>query len=193
MIQYNILKQTIKKNYKYVLIFILYLLLSILILKLQSSKVFYDDILMLIDSKNSLLINYKTFLIIFLTYYFYTYEITYIYDSILLRINKRKFYISKIIFILLFIVLFNIVHYGILRIFFKIDINILLNISLFYILLSLIEVIFVNLINNKLLVFILTYILSFMIYNIKYRLLFIVFLMVINYILLIKKRYIIME
>lgn len=188
MIQYNVLKQSLRKNYKYILLFMMFLLLSILLLELKNSEVFYDDILGLIDSRGSLLIVYKTFLIIFLIYYFYTYEMTYVYDLILLRINKGKFYISKLVFMFLFIVIFNIFHYGIVGIFFKLDISILFNISLFYILLSLIEVFVINLINNKLLVFILTYILSFMIYNINCSLLVILFLIVINYILLVKKR-----
>lgn len=193
MIQYNILKQTIKKNYKYILIFITYLLLSILLLKLQSSELYYSDILRLIESKDNLLIIYKTFLIIYLTYYFYTYEMTNIYDLILLRIRKNKFYISKILFIILFIILFNIAHYIIINLFFKIDIKILLDTIIFYILITTIELLLINILNNKTEVFILTYIFSFIVYSIEYKLLIILILIIINYIIFKNKHHIIIE
>ena len=190
MIQFNVLKENLKKNYIYILIFFLYLMVKIILLKLDYNSNSYEVIYPIfgVMHKNiDLLILYKIILVLFLIYSFYTYEFNNIYDFILPRINLNKFYLSKILFIGIIIFVINLIHVIVCFLCFKnivtLDIDIILSTSMYFIIISFIEVLFINLFNNKFIIFILSFICSYLYFiNFKYCYLLCFVLIVMGYI-----------
>lgn len=189
MIQLNVLKENLKKNYIYILIFFLYLMVKIILFKIDYNNS-YDVIIPIfgvLGKQIDLLILYKIILVLFLVYSFYTYEFNNIYDFILPRINLSKFYLSKILFMLVIIFIINLIHLVICFLCFNnivtFDMSIIIDSTMYFIIIGLIEVLFINLFKSKFLIFILSFICSFLYFiNFKYCYLLCFVLMVIGYV-----------
>lgn len=189
MIQFNVLKENLKKNYIYILIFFLYLMVKIILFKIDYNNS-YDVIIPIfgvLGKQIDLLILYKIILVLFLVYSFYTYEFNSIYDFILPRINLSKFYLSKILFMLVIIFVINIIHLVICFLCFSnivaFDMSIIMDSTMYFIIIGLIEVLFINLFKSKFLIFILSFICSYLYFiNFKYCYLLCFVLMIIGYV-----------
>ena len=122
MMELSVIKETFKKNYIYILVFFLFLILNIILLELSPTGYSYDEVIKLIGIPNKvgkILIIYKIILFLFLIYDFYSYELRNIYDFILPRINLSKFYITKLFFLLIMVIVINLIHFLIIYLWFK--------------------------------------------------------------------------
>ena len=182
MMELSVLKETLNKNYIYIMVFFLFLILNIILLELSINGYEYGEVIKLIGIPNKnvgILITYKIILFIFLIYYFYTYELRNIYDFILSRINLTKFYIGKVLFLMLVVIVINLIHFLIIYLWFK-D-KFILNFELFlpcieyFILLMFLELIFIDMFNSKFVILTLTCISSYFIYtNFQFKVWFII-------------------
>lgn len=182
MMELSVLKETLNKNYIYIIVFFLFLILNIILLELSINGYEYGEVIKLIGIPNKnvgILITYKIILFIFLIYYFYTYELRNIYDFILSRINLTKFYIGKVLFLMLVVIVINLIHFLIIYLWFK-D-KFILNFELFlpcieyFILLMFLELIFIDMFNSKFVILTLTCISSYFIYtNFQFKVWFII-------------------
>ena len=182
MMELSVLKETLNKNYIYIIVFFLFLILNIILLELCINGYEYGEVIKLIGIPNKnvgILITYKIILFIFLIYYFYTYELRNIYDFILSRINLTKFYIGKVLFLMLVVIVINLIHFLIIYLWFK-D-KFILNFELFlpcieyFILLMFLELIFIDMFNSKFVILTLTCISSYFIYtNFQFKVWFII-------------------
>ena len=74
MMELSVIKETFKKNYIYILVFFLFLILNIILLELSPTGYTYDEVIKLIGIPNKvgkILIIYKIILFLFLIYDFY--------------------------------------------------------------------------------------------------------------------------
>ena len=182
MMELSVLRETLNKNYIYIIVFFLFLILNIILLELSINGYEYGEVIKLIGIPNKnvgILITYKIILFIFLIYYFYTYELRNIYDFILSRINLTKFYIGKVLFLMLVVIVINLIHFLIIYLWFK-D-KFILNFELFlpcieyFILLMFLELIFIDMFNSKFVILTLTCISSYFIYtNFQFKVWFII-------------------
>ncbi len=182
MMELSVLRETLNKNYIYIMVFFLFLILNIILLELSINGYEYGEVIKLIGIPNKnvgILITYKIILFIFLIYYFYTYELRNIYDFILSRINLTKFYIGKVLFLMLVVIVINLIHFLIIYLWFK-D-KFILNFELFlpcieyFILLMFLELIFIDMFNSKFVILTLTCISSYFIYtNFQFKVWFII-------------------
>lgn len=200
MLELSVLKETFKKNYIYIIVFFLFLILDIILLELSINGYEYGEVIKLIGIPNKnvdILITYKIILFIFLIYYFYTYELRNIYDFILPRINLTKFYIGKVLFLMLVVIVINLIHFLIIYLWFKdkfmISFELFLPCIEYFILLMFLELIFIDMFNSKFVILTLTCISSYFIYfNFQFKIWFIIIGVIFSYILFrlnIKRKY----
>ncbi len=200
MIELSVIKETFKKNYIYILVFFLFLILNIILLELSPTRYSYDEVIKLIGIPNKvveILIIYKIILILFLIYYFYTYELRNIYDFILPRISLTKFYISKLFFLLIIVITINLIHFLIIYIWFKgkfmISFELFLPCVEYFVLLMFLELIFIDMFNSKFVTITLSCISSYLFYiNFQFKIWFIIIGVILSYSLFrfnIKRKY----
>ena len=182
MMELSVLRETLNKNYIYIMVFFLFLILNIILLELSINGYEYGEVIKLIGIPNKnvgILITYKIILFIFLIYYFYTYELRNIYDFILPRISLTKFYISKLFFLLIIVITINLIHFLIIYIWFKgkfmISFELFLPCVEYFVLLMFLELIFIDMFNSKFVILTLTCISSYFIYtNFQFKVWFII-------------------
>lgn len=200
MIELSVIKETFKKNYIYILVFFLFLILNIILLELSPTGYSYDEVIKLIGIPNKIveiLIIYKIILILFLIYDFYTYELRNIYDFILPRISLTKFYIAKILFLMLVVITINLIHFLIIYIWFKgkfmISFELFLPCVEYFVLLMFLELIFIDMLNSKFITLALSCISGYFVYtNFQFKIWFIIIGVILSYILFrlnIKRKY----
>ena len=200
MLELSVLKETLKKNYIYIIVFFLFLILNIILLELSINGYEYGEVIKLIGIPNKnvgILITYKIILFIFLIYYFYTYELRNIYDFILSRINLTKFYIGKVLFLMLVVIVINLIHFLIIYLWFKdkfmINFELFLPCIEYFILLMFLELIFIDMFNSKFVILTLSCISSYFIYtNFQFKIWFIIIGVILSYSLFrinIKRKY----
>lgn len=191
MMELSVIKETFKKNYIYILVFFLFLILNIILLELSPTGYSYDEVIKLIGIPNKvweILIIYKIILFLFLIYDFYSYELRNIYDFILPRINLAKFYITKLFFLLIMVIVINLIHFLIIYLWFK-D-KYMINYELFFpcveyfFLLMFLELIFIDMFNSKFITLALSCLSGYLVYtNFQFKVWFIIICVIISYIL----------
>lgn len=170
MIQFNIAQYQCKKNLIWIIIFLLFLILKIIILK-NSVNVEQNDILSLIGytDRIELLLVYKIAFIIFFTYSFYTFELNYIFEFIFLRLKQSQWIMSKLLAVVLCFSIFNLLHTGLVLFAFSNQIDFSLNFILTYFLfdvfLCILEITFINLFKSKNFILIISIILGLILFE----------------------------
>ncbi len=150
--QIIIFKNNLKKNYKWFIILILLITLTIILLKIkpQTTEINDKDFLSLltfpglgfkIDFFSFLLTLYQIGLTIYITYYFYTYELNNSLEYFTLRINEKKWFIQKSTILIIFLTLYKLISILIIYLFFKDLFNLQLNYILFPIIYQLLIII----------------------------------------------------
>ena len=106
-LQYLIMKDIFKKNYIWVVLFLLLITLSI-VLHIVNPSPFglkIEDYYILIghptsekiSSIQSLMLLYNVGLLIYISYIFYTYELSHSFENIIIRISSKKWILNKMI------------------------------------------------------------------------------------------------
>lgn len=191
MMELSVIKETFKKNYIYILVFFLFLILNIILLELSPTGYSYDEVIKLIGIPNKvwkILIIYKIILFLFLIYDFYSYELRNIYDFILPRINLAKFYITKLFFLLIMVIVINLIHFLIIYLWFKdkymINYELFLPCVEYFFLLMFLELIFIDMFNSKFITLALSCLSGYLVYtNFQFKVWFIIICVIISYIL----------
>lgn len=191
MMELSVIKETFKKNYIYILAFFLFLILNIILLELSPTGYSYDEVIKLIGIPNKvweILIIYKIILFLFLIYDFYSYELRNIYDFILSRINLAKFYITKLFFLLIMVIVINLIHFLIIYLWFKdkymINYELFLPCVEYFFLLMFLELIFIDMFNSKFITLALSCLSGYLVYtNFQFKVWFIIICVIISYIL----------
>lgn len=191
MMELSVIKETFKKNYIYILAFFLFLILNIILLELSPTGYSYDEVIKLIGIPNKvgeILIIYKIILFLFLIYDFYSYELRNIYDFILPRISLTKFYITKLFFLLIMVIVINLIHFLIIYLWFKdkymINYELFLPCVEYFILLMFLELIFIDMFNSKFIILALSCLSGYLVYtNFQFKVWFIIICVIISYIL----------
>lgn len=191
MMELSVIKETFKKNYIYILAFFLFLILNIILLELSPTGYSYDEVIKLIGIPNKvweILIIYKIILFLFLIYDFYSYELRNIYDFILPRINLAKFYITKLFFLLIMVIVINLIHFLIIYLWFKdkymINYELFLPCVEYFFLLMFLELIFIDMFNSKFITLALSCLSGYLVYtNFQFKVWFIIICVIISYIL----------
>ena len=191
MMELSVIKETFKKNYIYILAFFLFLILNIILLELSPTGYSYDEVIKLIGIPNKvgeILIIYKIILFLFLIYDFYSYELRNIYDFILSRISLTKFYITKLFFLLIMVIVINLIHFLIIYLWFKdkymINYELFLPCVEYFILLMFLELIFIDMFNSKFIILALSCLSGYLVYtNFQFKVWFIIICVIISYIL----------
>lgn len=191
MMELSVIKETFKKNYIYILAFFLFLILNIILLELSPTGYSYDEVIKLIGIPNKvgeILIIYKIILFLFLIYDFYSYELRNIYDFILPRISLTKFYITKLFFLLIMVIVINLIHFLIIYLWFKdkymINYELFLPCVEYFVLLMFLELIFIDMFNSKFITLALSCLSGYLVYtNFQFKVWFIIIGVIISYIL----------
>lgn len=191
MMELSVIKETFKKNYIYILAFFLFLILNIILLELSPTGYSYDEVIKLIGIPNKvgeILIIYKIILFLFLIYDFYSYELRNIYDFILPRISLTKFYITKLFFLLIMVIVINLIHFLIIYLWFKdkymIKYELFLPCVEYFILLMFLELIFIDMFYSKFIILTLSCLSGYLVYiNFHFKVWFIIICVIISYIL----------
>mgnify|MGYP004560867753 FL=1 len=191
MMELSVIKETFKKNYIYILAFFLFLILNIILLELSPTGYSYDEVIKLIGIPNKvgeILIIYKIILFLFLIYDFYSYELRNIYDFILPRISLTKFYITKLFFLLIMVIVINLIHFLIIYLWFSgkfiISFELFLPCVEYFILLMFLELIFIDMFNSKFIILALSCLSGYLVYtNFQFKVWFIIICVIISYIL----------
>lgn len=200
MMELSVIKETFKKNYIYILVFFLFLILNIILLELSPTGYSYDEVIKLIGIPNKvgkILIIYKIILFLFLIYDFYSYELRNIYDFILPRINLAKFYITKLFFLLIMVIVINLIHFLIIYLWFKdkymINYELFLPCVEYFVLLMFLELIFIDMFNSKFITLALSCLSGYLVYtNFQFKVWFIIIGVILSYSLFrfnIKRKY----
>lgn len=200
MMELSVIKETFKKNYIYILAFFLFLILNIILLELSPTGYSYDEVIKLIGIPNKvgeILIIYKIILFLFLIYDFYSYELRNIYDFILPRINLAKFYITKLFFLLIMVIVINLIHFLIIYLWFKdkymINYELFLPCVEYFVLLMFLELIFIDMFNSKFITLALSCLSGYFVYtNFQFKVWFIIIGVILSYSLFrfnIKRKY----
>lgn len=200
MMELSVIKETFKKNYIYILAFFLFLILNIILLELSPTGYSYDEVIKLIGIPNKvweILIIYKIILFLFLIYDFYSYELRNIYDFILPRINLAKFYITKLFFLLIMVIVINLIHFLIIYLWFKdkymINYELFLPCVEYFVLLMFLELIFIDMFNSKFITLALSCLSGYLVYtNFQFKVWFIIIGVILSYSLFrfnIKRKY----
>lgn len=123
-IQSRILLNRVKKNILYIIIYLISLMLGILLFYLRNKQLSFnvDEFLLLINFPKILNISYlyelikiyEIGLLVYLVYDYYTYDLNYSQDNIMIRESVNKWYLNKIITFSIFIIIFKIFEVSIL-------------------------------------------------------------------------------
>ncbi len=195
-IQLKILLKILKNNWKWIaiLLFIVILKLTMIMLQPTDAEITYYDFLNLIcypnlkDTVNILLSLYQIGLYLYLILVFYTYEIEYSFENIILRSNEKKWINFKIITSIVFVIITKTIYilliYLLFKIYFPLKIYYLIYPNVFHIISVLSLITFVNIFkNNNKFILILSLIISYLVYKYFYlniSLILIVFIIVMN-------------
>lgn len=117
-LQFNILIAQLKKNWLWILIFILLTILGIIFYYIRPTGIEFkeEDFLMFIAYPSNmnygtiplLLLIYQIGLTIYLIYTLYTFELYNSFENVMLRIKQKKWIVNKLITNFLFIIIFKV-------------------------------------------------------------------------------------
>ena len=153
-IQSKILLERFKKNILYIAIYLISLIFGVILFYLRNKQIEFniDEFLVLINFPKfsnlsylyELIKIYEIGLLVYLVYDYYTYDLNYSLDNIMIRESVNKWYLNKIIIFSIFITLFKIFEVSILYLIHSSEVSFDIN---FYIY-SIIFDIFILLINE---------------------------------------------
>ena len=123
-IQSKILLERFKKNILYIAIYLISLIFGVILFYLRNKQIEFniDEFLVLINLPKfsnlsylyELIKIYEIGLLVYLVYDYYTYDLNYSLDNIMIRESVNKWYLNKIIIFSIFITLFKIFEVSIL-------------------------------------------------------------------------------
>ena len=123
-IQSKILLERFKKNILYIAIYLISLIFGVILFYLRNKQIEFniDEFLVLINFPKfsnlsylyELIKIYEIGLLVYLVYDYYTYDLNYSLDNIMIRESVNKWYLNKIIIFSIFITLFKIFEVSIL-------------------------------------------------------------------------------
>mgnify|MGYP004563370641 CR=1 FL=1 len=123
-IQSKILLERFKKNILYIAIYLISLIFGVILFYLRNKQIEFniDEFLVLINFQKfsnlsylyELIKIYEIGLLVYLVYDYYTYDVNYSLDNIMIRESVNKWYLNKIIIFSIFITLFKIFEVSIL-------------------------------------------------------------------------------
>ena len=117
-IQSKILLERFKKNILYISIYFISLIFGVILFYLRNKQIEFniDEFLVLINFPKfsnlsylyELIKIYEIGLLVYLVYDYYTYDLNYSLDNIMIRESVNKWYLNKIIIFAIFIIIFKI-------------------------------------------------------------------------------------
>ena len=123
-IQSKILLERFKKNILYIAIYLISLIFGVILFYLRNKQIEFniDEFLVLLNYPKfsnlsylyELIKIYEIGLLVYLVYDYYTYDLNYSLDNIMIRESVNKWYLNKIIIFSIFITLFKIFEVSIL-------------------------------------------------------------------------------
>lgn len=123
-IQSKILLERFKKNILYIVIYLISLVFGVILFYLRNKQIEFniDEFLVLLNFPKfsnlsylyELIKIYEIGLLVYLVYDYYTYDLNYSLDNIMIRESVNKWYLNKIIIFSIFITLFKIFEVSIL-------------------------------------------------------------------------------
>ena len=188
-IEFNLIKNKIKKDKTWLIILLMLTIINIIYCYLNynkiSNNIYYMNLVgyPLINEKLDIYVLYNIYYITYIVYYsisYFNYELENLKENIVIRENDKKWFIRKVISILLYIVTLKLITILIIDVFsnFKYSFNI--NI----ILISIITITVNNIVKKNTLVIIISIILSFLIFfsikNILFLFILLLLLLVLN-------------
>lgn len=196
MMQYNILKKVLKNNRAWILVLVGVLLFEYLVEQINpdASIKSLAELLILPGDNITTVPAYRSILLIYLTYQLYIYEINNNYIYIFNRISNKKWFINKILLIVIFVFAYSFVYEVIIYCLFNSYVNLSITNMLKNLIFNfLITFIMLNIINVKLLkryypfIMILLILILFKHFNFIYYVISIIGLLFLNSFLIFKK------
>ncbi len=176
-IEFNLIKNKIKNDKIWLVILLILTIINIMYCYLNYNKInnsiYYMNLIgyPLINEKLDIYVLYNIYYIAYIIYYsisYFNYELENLKENIIIRDNDKKWFIRKIISILLYIVILKLIVILIIDVFsnfkYSFNLNIILLINLYLSLISIITITINNIIKNNTLVIIISMILSFLVF-----------------------------
>lgn len=196
-IEFNLIKNKIKKDKIWLIILLMLTIINIIYCYLNYNKIsdniYYMNLVgyPLINEKLDIYVLYNIYYITYIVYYsisYFNYELENLKENIVIRENDKKWFIRKVISILLYIVTLKLITILIIDVFsnfkYSFNINIILIINLYLFLISIVTITVNNIIKKNTLVIIISIILSFLIFfsikNILFLFILLLLLLVLN-------------
>ncbi len=196
-IEFNLIKNKIKKDKTWLIILLMLTIINIIYCYLNynkiSNNIYYMNLVgyPLINEKLDIYVLYNIYYITYIVYYsisYFNYELENLKENIVIRENDKKWFIRKVISILLYIVTLKLITILIIDVFsnfkYSFNINIILIINLYLFLISIITITVNNIVKKNTLVIIISIILSFLIFfsikNILFLFILLLLLLVLN-------------
>ena len=196
-IEFNLIKNKIKKDKTWLIILLMLTIINIIYCYLNynkiSNNIYYMNLVgyPLINEKLDIYVLYNIYYITYIVYYsisYFNYELENLKENIVIRENDKKWFIRKVISILLYIVTLKLITILIIDVFsnfkYTFNINIILIINLYLFLISIITITVNNIVKKNTLVIIISIILSFLIFfsikNILFLFILLLLLLVLN-------------
>lgn len=196
-IEFNLIKNKIKKDKTWLIILLMLTIINIIYCYLNynkiSNNIYYMNLVAypLINEKLDIYVLYNIYYITYIVYYsisYFNYELENLKENIVIRENDKKWFIRKVISILLYIVTLKLITILIIDVFsnfkYSFNINIILIINLYLFLISIITITVNNIVKKNTLVIIISIILSFLIFfsikNILFLFILLLLLLVLN-------------
>ena len=197
-LQYLIVKDIFKKNYTWIILFLLLITLCI-VLQIVNPSPFglkVEDYYVLIghptsekiSSIQSLMLLYNIGLLIYISHIFYTYELSHSFENIIIRISSKKWIFNKIISFCILMSLFVVIRTIVIFSFFKNIISLnskifiitfLYNMLIYLIIMTLVNKFKINKTFNFLIIFF-SSLLAYKFFNIKIVLIINIILVILN-------------
>lgn len=196
-IEFNLIKNKIKKDKIWLIILLMLTIINIIYCYLNynkiSNNIYYMNLVgyPLINEKLDIYVLYNIYYIAYIVYYsisYFNYELENLKENIVIRENDKKWFIRKVISILLYIVTLKLITILIIDVFsnfkYSFNIDIILIINLYLFLISIITITVNNIVKKNTLVIIISIILSFLIFfsikNILFLFILLLLLIVLN-------------
>lgn len=206
-IQIKVLLYNIKKSLFWKIIFLVLLIVNIIFYEVRPIGIETTniDFIGLITYPTNiklqfipLLINlYQVIFALYFTYIYYTYEFEHSFENIIIRVNEKRWFLQKIMTLLLWLIISKIFYIGLLYIYFSdsvlFKIEYLFVPVLYYIFISLLLITLINFfklnLEIKFAVLLIVCYLMFVNFNIYFTILYILALLLINFVCFHFKRY----
>ena len=180
-VQMKILLEILKKSWLWIIIFVVLAILSLIFYMVRPPEILIteNDFLAMVSYPKNINSSFICFLLslyqigttIYLIYIYYTYEFTYSFENIILRINEKKWIFEKIITCILFLILVRSIYMFLIYLCFFKTIDLSLNFItypvVYHVLISIILITIINCLKRKnILDLIIVFAIGYLLFNI---------------------------